>query len=89
MKLFMYSVFEEKLKSNKGKSLVHTCPGLRMLKNTVVDATDLQSVKHIEDQNIAHGKHRLGWKEYLELLFSSCSDYDKSHTNVHPAQCKI
>jgi hypothetical protein len=55
---------------------------LRMLKNTVADVTDLQSVKHIEDQNIARGKAPLGWEEFLELLLSACSDYDKSHNNA-------
>jgi hypothetical protein len=35
---------------------------LRMLKNTVADVADLQSVKHIEDQNIACGKHLLDGK---------------------------
>jgi hypothetical protein len=35
----------------------------------VADVTDLQSVKRIEDQNIARGKAPLGWEEYLELLF--------------------
>jgi hypothetical protein len=48
---------------------------LRMLKNSVADVTDLQSVKRIEDQN-ARGKAPLGWEEYLELLLSACSDYD-------------
>jgi hypothetical protein len=48
----------------------------RMLKNTVADVTDLQSVKRIEDQNIARGKAPLGWEEYLERLLSACSDYD-------------
>jgi hypothetical protein len=33
-----------------------------MLKKTVADDSDLQSVKHIEDQNIAHGKAPLGWE---------------------------
>jgi hypothetical protein len=60
-----------------------------MLKNTVADVTDLQSVKLIEDQNIAHGKAPLGWENYLELLLSACSDYDKSHKNVRPAQRNI
>jgi hypothetical protein len=133
MQFFMYSVFEEKLKSDKGKSLVQEYedtrnaqalytalkrhakqstaahisgdtllkyitsarfPGnwrgtaysfvlhwkeqvsyyekveledippkqkLRMLKNTVADVIDLQSVKRIDDQNIARGKAPLGW----------------------------
>jgi hypothetical protein len=60
-----------------------------MLKNTVANATDLQSVKHIEDQNMARGKAPLAWEECLELLLSACSDYDKSHNNAQPAQRNI
>jgi hypothetical protein len=62
---------------------------LRMLKNTAADVTDLQSVERIEDQNIARGKSPLGWEEYLELLLSACSDYDKSHNTERPAQRNI
>jgi hypothetical protein len=60
-----------------------------MLKNTVADVTDLQSVKRIEDQSIAHRKAPLGWEEYLALLLSACSDYDKSHNNARHAQRNI
>jgi hypothetical protein len=60
-----------------------------MLKNTVADVTDLQSVKHIEDQNIARGKAPLGWEQYLELVLSAFSDFDKSHNNARPAQRNI
>jgi hypothetical protein len=62
---------------------------LRMLKNPVADVTDLQCVKRIEDQNISRGKAPLGWEEYSELLWSACSDYDKSHTHARPAQRNI
>jgi hypothetical protein len=62
---------------------------LRMLKNTGADVTNLQSVKRIEDQNIAHGKPPLGWEEYWQLLLSACSDYDKSHSHPRPAQRNI
>jgi hypothetical protein len=60
-----------------------------MLKNTVADVTNLQSVKRINDQNIARGKAPLGWEEYLELLLSECSDNDKSHTHARPAQRNV
>jgi hypothetical protein len=59
---------------------------LWMLKNTVADVTNLQSVKRIEDQYIAHGKASLGWEDYLELLLSACSEYDKSHNHARPEQ---
>jgi hypothetical protein len=62
---------------------------LRMLKNTVADVTDLESVKRIEDQNIAREKAPLGWEEYLELWLSACSDYNKSHNNARPEQPNI
>jgi hypothetical protein len=55
---------------------------LMMLKNTVADVTDPQSVKRIEDQSMARGNPPLGWEEYLELLLSACSDYDQSHTSA-------
>jgi hypothetical protein len=161
MQFFMCAVFEEKLKSNKGKSLVQDYedthddqalytalkrharqstaayisgdtllkyitstrfPGnrrgtafsfvlhwkeqvsyykklelkdippkqkLRKLKNTVADVANLQSVKRIEDQNISCSTARLGWEEYLELLLSACSDYDKSNTHACPEQHSI
>jgi hypothetical protein len=57
---------------------------LRIVKNTVEDVTDLQSVKRIEDQTIARGKAPHGWEDSLELLLSACSDYDKSHTHARP-----
>jgi hypothetical protein len=60
-----------------------------MLKNTVADVTDLQSVKRIEYQKIARVKAALGREEYLELLLSACSDYDKSHNTARPAQRNI
>ena len=62
---------------------------LRMLKNTVADITELQSVKQIEDQSIARGKPPLGWEEYLELLLSACSQYDKTHSTAKPAQRNV
>jgi hypothetical protein len=42
-----------------------------------------------EDQSIARGKPPLVWEEYLELMLSACSDYDKSHTIAHQAQRNI
>jgi hypothetical protein len=49
-----------------------------MLKHAVADVTDLQSEKA-----------PLEWEAYLELLLSSCSDYDKSHNNARLAQRNI
>jgi hypothetical protein len=59
---------------------------LRMLKNTVADITELQSVKKIEDYCVARGETPLGWEEYLELLLSACSQYGKAHSTTRQTQ---
>ena len=161
MQIFMYAVFEEKLKTDKGKSLVSEYestrdaqsiyrelmkhaksstaaqlsgdtllkyitsaryPGnwrgtsyafvlhwkeqvthyeklevesvppkqkLRMLQNTIGDVADLASVKQQSDQVVARGGAALGFEEYLELLLSACSTYDKMHATPRSGQRNV
>jgi hypothetical protein len=62
---------------------------LRMLKNTVSEVPELQNVKQIEDQIIARGGTGLGWDEYVELLLSACSQFDKKNTTTRSGQRKV
>ena len=57
---------------------------LRMLQNTVGDVPDLANVKQLNDQVVARGGNNLGFEEYLELLLSACSTYDKTHATIRP-----
>jgi hypothetical protein len=52
---------------------------LKLLQNTVSDVADLSNGKKLSDQVIPRGGTHLGYKEYLVLLFSACSTYDKTH----------
>ena len=53
---------------------------LRMLQNAVGDATELAYVKQIGDQDIARGNPPLRYEDYMELLLSACSTFDKKIT---------
>jgi hypothetical protein len=48
-----------------------------MLQNAVGDVTELVHVKQIGDQAIARGNPLLTYENYMELLLSACSTYDK------------
>jgi hypothetical protein len=48
-----------------------------MLRNGFSYVTDLSHVKQLSDQVVARGEAALGFEEYLELLLSACSTYDK------------
>ena len=50
---------------------------LRMLQNAVGDVSELSYVKQLGDQDIARGLPPLTYPNYLELLLSACSTYDK------------
>jgi hypothetical protein len=50
---------------------------LHMLQNAVGDVTEVAYVKQIGDQDIARGNPPLKYENYMELLLSSCSTYDK------------
>ena len=50
---------------------------LRMLQNAVGDVNELSYVKQLVDQDIARGLPPLTYTNYLELLLSACSTYDK------------
>jgi hypothetical protein len=51
-----------------------------MLQNSVGDVTELAYVKHIRGQDIARGNPPLTYENYMELLLSACSPYDKKIT---------
>jgi hypothetical protein len=53
---------------------------LRMLQNSVGDVTELAYVKHIRGQDIARGNPPSTYENYMELLLSACSSYDKKIT---------
>jgi hypothetical protein len=53
---------------------------LCMLQNAVDDVTELAYVKQIGDQDIARGNPPLRYENYMELLLSACSTYDKKIT---------
>ena len=60
-----------------------------MLQNTVSDVTDLSHVKQLSDQVVARGEPALGFEEYLELLLSACSTYDKNHVTPRSGQRNV
>jgi hypothetical protein len=49
----------------------------------------LQNVKQLEDQIIVQGGDALKWDEYVELLFSACSQFNKTNTNACSGQHKV
>jgi hypothetical protein len=53
---------------------------LRIIRNAVGDVTELAYVKQIGDQDIAPGNPPLTYENYIELLLSACSTYDKMST---------
>jgi hypothetical protein len=57
-----------------------------MLQNTISDFTDLSHVKQLSDQIVAHGEPALGFEEYLEVLLSACSTYDKNNVTPRSGQ---
>jgi hypothetical protein len=50
-----------------------------MSQNTVGDIADLANVKQLSNQVVARGGANIGFEEYLELLLSACSTFDKTH----------
>jgi hypothetical protein len=60
-----------------------------MLQNTVKNVTDLSHIKQLSNQVVTHGKPALGFEEYLELLLSACSTYDKNHVMACSGQCNV
>jgi hypothetical protein len=58
-------------------------------KNTVGDIADLANVKHLSDQVVTRGGANLGFEEYLELLLSACSTYDKTHATPRSGQQNV
>jgi hypothetical protein len=87
-------IWKEQVMDYKKLELEHVPPKqkLRILNNTVSGVADLSNVKQLSDQVVTRGLTHLGFKEYLELLLSACSTYDKTHAtprfgqrNVHAA----
>jgi hypothetical protein len=60
-----------------------------MLHSPVGDIADLANVKQLSDQVVAGGGANLGFEEYLELLLSACSTFDKTHATTRSGQQNV
>jgi hypothetical protein len=60
-----------------------------MLQNTVSEVANLSIVSQLSDQVVARGRSYLGFKDYLELLLSACSPYEKTHTTPCPGKRNV
>jgi hypothetical protein len=60
-----------------------------MLQNTVSAVADLPNVKQLSDQVVAIGGTHLNFEEYVELLLSACSTYDKIHATPRSGQWNV
>jgi hypothetical protein len=59
------------------------------LQNKLRDVTDLSHVENLRDQVVARGEPDLGFEEYMELLLSACSTYDKNDATSRSGQCNV
>jgi hypothetical protein len=53
-----------------------------MLQNTVGDVEELACVKLMNDHDIARGHPPLTYKQYVQVLLSTCSTYDSQRSSV-------